>query len=227
MKFSLVAPGRFRRDAQGGGCRVLVDDYNSVRQMLGLVLEREGGYTLAGEARTGFEALKICARVRPRMVILDLALPELNGLELLRRLRADSRDVRVLVYTGTDNREMILETLRERPHGFVHKRDPLAILREALLTVTSGGSFLTPFATDLLDAARGTQPAAKPLSERERSVLQMVAEGMSNKEMASRLGIAPKTVEHHRATLMEKLDLHDVARLTRYALRMGVVAADE
>lgn len=205
---------------------VLVDDYSSVRQMLALVLEREGGYAMVGEARTGFEALKVCAQVKPRLVILDLSLPELNGLELLRRLRADSRDVRVLVYTGTDNRELILATLRERPHGFVHKRDPLATLREALRTVASGGSFLTPFATELLDSAHGTASTGPGLTDRERAILQMVAEGMSNKEMAERLGIAAKTVEHHRATLMDKLDLHDVAKLTRYAVRMGVVVGD-
>lgn len=205
---------------------VLVDDHSSVRQMLALVLESDGGFAVVGQARTGFEALKVCARMKPRLVILDLGLPELNGLEVLRRLRAESREVRVLVYSGVENREIILETLRERPHGFVHKRDALATLREALRTVTAGGSFLTPFATGLLDAARGEASATQALTERERAVLQMVAEGMSNKEMAGRLGIAPKTVEHHRATLMVKLDLHDVARLTRYALRTGVVSAE-
>lgn len=204
---------------------VLVDDYCSVRQMLALVLEREGGYEVVGEARTGFEAMKVCAQVRPRLVILDLALPEMNGLEVLRWLRAESREVRVLVYSGVENRELILETLRERPHGFVHKRDALATLREALRTVTAGGSFLTPFATELLDFARGAGPGRTALTGRERAVLQMVAEGMSNKEMADRLGLAAKTVEHHRAALMEKLDLHDVARLTRYAMQLGVVPA--
>ena len=205
---------------------VLVDDYCSVRQMLAQVLEREGGYAVVGEAKTGFEALKVCARVRPRLVILDLALPEMNGLEVLRRLWAESRDVRVLVYSGVENRELTLAVLRERPHGFVHKRDSLATLREALRAVTAGGSFLTAFATELLDLSRGAGPAGPVLTERERAVLQMVAEGMSNKAMADRLGIAAKTVEHHRATLMEKLGLHDVARLTRYAVRLGVVPGE-
>ena len=205
---------------------VLVDDYCSVRQMLAMVLEREGGYALVGEARTGYEALRVCAQVRPRLVILDLVLPELNGLEVLRQLWAESREVRVLVYSGVENRELILETLRERPHGFVHKRDALATLREALRTVTAGGSFLTPFATELLDAARGTESTRPTLTERERAVLQMVAEGMSNKEMADRLSLSAKTVEHHRAALMVKLDLHDVARLTRYAVRHGMVPAE-
>jgi len=205
---------------------VLVDDYRSVRQMLAMVLEREGGYAVVGQARTGFEALKVCAQVRPRLVILDLVLPELNGLEFLRRLWAESREVRVLIYSGVENRELILETLRERPHGFVHKREALETLRQALRTVAAGGSFLTPFATDLLDQARGLAPARTALTERERAVLQMVAEGMSNKEMADRMSLSPKTVEHHRAKLMEKLDLHDVARLTRYAVRLGVVPGE-
>lgn len=205
---------------------VLVDDYCSVRQMVALLLEREGGYAVVGEARTGFEALKICAQVRPRLVILDLVLPELNGLEVLRRLWAQSREVRVLVYSGVESRELILETLRERPHGFVHKRDALATLREALRTVTAGGTFLTAFATELLDTARGVEPGRAVLTERERAVLQMVAEGMSNKEMADRMNLSAKTVEHHRAALMGKLDLHDVARLTRYAVRQGMVSVE-
>ena len=205
---------------------VTIDSHVSIRQMLGIMLSGEGPYEVVGEARTGFEALKVCAKARPRLVILDLALPEMNGLEVLRRLWAESREVRVLVYSGVENRELILETLRERPHGFVHKRDALATLREALRTVTAGGTFLTPFATDLLDSARGLEPARLVLTEREREVLQMVAEGMSNKEMADRLHLSAKTVEHHRAHLMEKLGLHDVARLTRYAVRHGLVPAE-
>ena len=205
---------------------VLVEDHRSVRQMLALVLEREGGYAVVGEAGTGYEALKMCARVRPRLVILDLALPELNGLEVLRRLRAEARETRVLVYSGVENRELTLDVLRERPHGFVHKRDSLATLREALRAVTAGSSFLTPFATDLLDMARGAEPSRPALTERERAVLQMVAEGMSSKTMADRLGVAPKTVDHYRAALMEKLDLHNIARLTRYAVRHGVVPGE-
>ena len=99
--------------------------------------------------------------------------------------------MRVLVYSGTDHQELILETLRERPHGSVHQRDPLAILREALRAVASGGSFLTPFATELLDTAHGSAAAGPRLTDRERTVLQMVAEGMRNKETAGRLGIVP------------------------------------
>ena len=205
---------------------VLVEDHRSVRQMLALVLEREGGYAVVGEAGTGYEALKVCARERPRLVILDLALPELNGLEVLRRLRAEARETRVLIYSGVENREVLLDALRERPHGFVHKRDELSVLREALRAVTAGASFLTPFATELVDAARSPETPRTPLSERERAVLQMVAEGMSSKAMADRLGVASKTVDHYRSALMVKLDLHDIARLTRYAVQHGMVPGE-
>lgn len=206
---------------------VIVDRHVSIREMLGSLLSQDGSYELVGQAGTGFEALKVCARARPRLVILDLVLPELNGLEFLRRLWVESREVRVLIYSGVENRELILEALRERPHGFVHKRDALATLREALRTVAAGGTFLTPFATDLLDLARGAGPGRTALTGGERAVLQMVAEGMSNKEMADRMNRSPKTVEHHRAALMEKLGLHDVARLTRYAVQLGVVPGAE
>ena len=205
---------------------VLVEDHRSVRQMLALVLEREGGYAVVGEAGTGYEALKVCAQERPRLVILDLALPELNGLEVLRRLRAEARETRVLIYSGVENREVLLDALRERPHGFVHKRDELSVLREALRAVAGGASFLTPFATELVDAARGDSQARSVLSERERAVLQMVAEGMSSKAMGDRLGVASKTVDHYRSALMVKLDLHDIARLTRYAMRHGMVPGE-
>ena len=204
--------------------RVLVaDDHAAIRQMLGGLLAREGSYEMVAEARTGFEALKLCRKMKPQLVVLDLMLPEMNGVEVIRTLRSEQRETRVLVFSGTQNRELIAAALQARPHGFVHKGDPLETFREALKAVMNGCLYFTPFATNLLDDTRGGNSGWDALTHRERAVLQMVAEGMSNKEMAARLGIAAKTVEHHRAALMVKLDLHDVARLTRYAVRMGVV----
>lgn len=204
--------------------RVLVaDDHAAIRQMLGLLLPKEGAYEMVAEARTGFEALKLCRKMKPQLVVLDLMLPELNGVEVIRALRSEQRETRVLVFSGTRHRELILEALQARPHGFVHKQDTLQTFCEALQAVMRGCLYFTPFATGLLDAARGGETGWETLTGRERAVLQMVAEGMGNKEMADRLGIAAKTVEHHRATLIVKLGLHDVARLTLYALRMGLV----
>jgi len=205
---------------------VLVDDHVSIREMLAILLKREGPYEVVGEAGSGFEAMKVVRKWRPRLLILDLVLPEMNGAEVIRSLRAELRDTRVLVYSGAQNRELVLAALRERPHGFVHKLDPLDTFREALRTVTAGGTYFTPFATSMLDASRGRDAANANLTHQERVVLQMVAEGLSSKEMAERLGVAPKTVDNHRAHLMEKLDLHSVAKLTRYALLLGMVTTE-
>jgi DNA-binding NarL/FixJ family response regulator len=205
---------------------VVVDDHASIRQMLGIVLAREGPYEVVGEAGTGFEALKLCRKVKPQIVVLDLVLPELNGVEVLRALRSESRETRCVVYSGTLNRSLIVEALQARPHGFVHKSDALPTFCEALRAVTNGCSYFTPFATKLMDDERQVSTASARLTDRERAVLQMIAEGMSNKEMACRFSIAPKTVEHHRAQVMQKLGMHDVATLTRYAVRLGLVPVE-
>jgi len=205
---------------------VVVDDHASIRQMLGIVLAREGPYEMVGEAGTGFEALKVCRRLKPQLVVLDLILPELNGVEVLRTLRAEMRETRFMVYSGTLNRSLIVEALQARPHGFVHKSDALPTFCEALRAVVGGCSYFTPFATKLMDDERQVCTASARLTDRERAVLQMIAEGMSNKEMASRFAIAPKTVEHHRAQVMQKLGMHDVATLTRYAVRVGLVPVE-
>src|SRR4051812_14555613 len=155
---------------------VVVDDHVSIRQMLGLVLEREGPYEVVGEAGTGFEALKVCRKLKPRLIILDLVLPELSGVEVLRTLRAEMRDARVMVYSGTLSRVLIVEALQARPHGFVHKTDALATFCEALRAVAGGCSYFTPFATKFMDEERGISATASVLTERERAILQMVAE---------------------------------------------------
>lgn len=205
---------------------VLIDDHVSVRQMLAGVLASEGSYSVIGEAANGFDALRVCRKFRPRLIVIELIIPELNGVEVIRALRMEMSDTRVLVYSRAQNRELIVEAMRARPHGFVHKSDALATFSEALRAVTRGCSYFTPFATTLLDSASSDTGTAPPLTSRERAVLQMIAEGLSSKEMANRLEIAPKTVEHHRSHLMEKLNVHHVAGLTRYALQLGLVATD-
>lgn len=202
---------------------VIVDDHTSIRQMLVVILRLESNVEIVGEAGTGLQAMEVCRRTQPDVVILDLLLPELCGTEILKRLRHEWPKLRFLVYSGALHQQVLLSALRERPHGFVQKSDSLEALREALRIVMDGGTYLTPFLTGL---TRG--PMMDELHEvtlREREVLQMVAEGRSSKEVAARLGIAMKTVENHRAHLMEKLGLHDVASLTRFAIHTGLIAA--
>src|SRR5436309_3337971 len=115
---------------------VVVEDHASVRQMLGMMVAREGPYEAVGDAGTGFDALRTCRKVKPDLVILDLALPELCGLEVMRTLRAEELKTRFLVYSGSSSVEMIREALRARPQGFVHKTDQWAVFREALRMVS-------------------------------------------------------------------------------------------
>jgi len=203
---------------------MVVDDHASIRQMLGALLPNEGCEMVA-EAATGLEAIQMHRTTMPHLVVLDLMLPELNGVGLLLHLRERARQTRTLVYCGTSDQELILEALRTRPHGFVLKRDPWDTFRGALKMVNGGGSYLSPFATRLLDEARPMKNGLL-LTPRERAVVQMVAEGRSNKEMAGQLAISAKTVEHHRAHVMGKLGLHDVAGLTRYAVRHRLVGIE-
>lgn len=205
---------------------MIADEHVSVRQMLAAVLKVDGRYEVVGEVGTGLDALRACRRLKPRMVILDLLLPEMSGVEVLRAIRTEARETRLLVYSRSNNREMILAALQARPHGFVRKSDSMETLHEALRAVAAGGSFLTPFATALLDTSVRAGKADSTLSPREASVLQMIGEGRSTKEMATLLALSEKTVDHYRSTLMRKLDVHSIARLTQVAIRRGLVSLD-
>jgi len=190
--------------------------------MLAAVFRRETEYEIVGEAGTGIEALKVCRDLTPDVVILDLMLPELSGMEVTRRLRAEKNSVRILLYSGAMDRDHLSRALRCRPNGLVHKEDSLADLREAVRVVANGGSYFSPITTGIEMADEPEEEI--PLTDREIEILQMVAESRSTREIAIRLGIAVKTVESHRYRLMEKLQLHDVAALTRYAMQRGLVA---
>ena len=204
---------------------VIVDDHESVRAMLACFLKRESQHEVVGEAGTGLKALLVCGKLRPDLVILDLMLPELSGAEVIRRMQAADPAIRVLVYSGTLDQALIIEALRCRPAGYVDKADSLETLREAISVVASGGSYFSTGASAFLKESRMEQGFQSDLTDREREVLQLVAEGRSNKEISSRLGVAGKTVENHRLRLMNKIDVHNIAGLTRYAVRHGIVAS--
>ena len=203
---------------------VIIDDHTSVREMLALLLSRDGTYEVVGQAESGRAALALCRKTRPDIVILDLVLPEINGSEVLRHLRGNTPSPRVLIYSGTSNRTLVLEALRCQPHGFVEKGDSFTTLRQALDAVSAGCTYFSAFATGMLRSLPGPAEREKTaLSSREREVLQMIAEGLSSKEISSRLSVAVRTVENHRANLMQKLHLHSIAGLTRHAVREGMV----
>jgi DNA-binding NarL/FixJ family response regulator len=205
---------------------VIIDEHAAIREMVALVLAGEGHYEVVGHAGTGPEALRVCREHKPELVILELVLPGLSGLEVLRTLRSELPLVRWLVFSSTVQREAVRRVLLDNPHGFVHKRDELADFHEALRAVARGRSYFTPFAMQCRGGEGASLCPAAVLTEREREVLRMIAEGQTSKEMAARLEVACRTVEHHRSNLMEKLKIHDIARLTRFAVQVGLVPVE-
>jgi DNA-binding NarL/FixJ family response regulator len=201
---------------------MLVDDHTSIRQMLAFLLPGEGPYEIVAQSASGFDALQLCKKLRPHVMILDVMLPELNGIEIVRRLTAEECPTRLLVYSGTNNSELIAEVLRAEPHGFVHKEDTLETLRQALKMVCNGGRFISAMAGS---AQRNQATSIRSLlTDSEIAVLQMIAEGVPQKIIAERLNVAVRTVEYYRYNISQKLGIHDIAGLTKYAIRHGLIA---
>jgi DNA-binding NarL/FixJ family response regulator len=198
---------------------VLVDDHVSMRQMMRVVLRLDGGVEVVGEASGGCEALRVCREVRPDLVVLDLALGDLMGGFVLEALREAVPGVRVVVYTGSEDAGLLRGVLRMEPEGFVRKTDDLQLLRLAIGTVGAGGRFWSP---SVSGGFSRPEPRLERLSVREVAVLQLIARGLQSKEIAEVLDSKVKTVDHHRQSLMDKLGLHDVASLTRFAVANGL-----
>ena len=205
---------------------VIAEDHASIRDMLVWILVRDIGYDVIGEAGSGIEAIKVCTLCRPDLLILDLILPCISGTEVLRRVKKELPQTRVLIYSGSSNPTLITEALRERPHGYVAKMEGLTMLRKAIKMVAEGGNHYDSVASQIPGRAIPERQIECTLSAREREVLQMVAEGRSSKQISGLLDVAVKTVENHRANLMAKLRMHDVASLTRYAASRGMVTLD-
>lgn len=205
---------------------VIVDKDTSMRDMMAYTLNSEPPYEVVGDAGTGLRGMEVCMRLRPDLMIIDLVLPELSGTEVMRRMTAALPFLRVLVFSGTSNQELIVEALKCKPHGFVAKQESFDTLRQAISTVSSGGSYFTACASGNFSNIHPNAGGAHDLTAREREILQLVAEGRSNKEISCRLGVTNKTVENHRSHMMDKLGIHDIASLTRYAVRHGIIALD-
>jgi DNA-binding NarL/FixJ family response regulator len=208
---------------------LIVDDYEVVRRGIRTLLESEPGWEVCGEACTGPGALEAADRLKPDLVILDLGLPELHGLEVSRRILQRRPETEILVLTMHASEELIRQVLRAGAHGYVLKSDAGEQLVAAVRSLQRHKPFLTTHVTEVvLDGflkGAADDAVGEALTPREREVLQLVAEGRSSKSIAARLGITVKTVESHRAGLMRKLHLRTVADLVRYAVRNGLVEA--
>jgi DNA-binding NarL/FixJ family response regulator len=212
--------------------RVLVaDDHAVVREGIRHVLAPSHGFDIAGEAASGRAAVELAGTVEPDVIVLDVSMPDGTGLEVIGDVRRAAPQARVLILSVHDESEYVLEAVRAGAHGYLRKDSSPAELRDAVRAVDRGESFFSPaMAARLSDALRVESDRTSRTSKlalltgRERDVLEGIANGETNKEIASRYGISPRTVETHRESLMRKLEIHNVAGLTRLAVEEGLVA---
>ena len=211
---------------------VLADDHDILRDGLRAVLSLTGDIEVVGEARTGREAVEAAERLRPDLVLMDISMPELDGVEACRRIRQQIPAVHVLFLTMHEAEEYFFQALRAGAAGYIIKRTAAAELVAALRAVARGEAFLSPSMARALvaDYTERTGGAGAPgvdrynaLTAREKEVLKLVGEGHTSQEIADLLHLSVKTVQTHRAAVMEKLGLRDITHLVRYAVRRGLV----
>lgn len=206
---------------------VVIEDQTAVREMLSQVVRTQPGFEVVAESGDGHAAYKTCIEYRPDLVILDIMLPGLNGAQVLRKFSKQLKNTRVLVFSGYVNQALVSEMLKAGAHGYVEKSASLSEVREGIKTVAAGGTYFSPKVAKVLREVMAKPASQNPsldsLTAREREILQLIAESYPTREISKKLDISVKTAENHRTNLMKKLDLHNVASLTRYAIEHGIV----
>ncbi|HEX3035523.1 MAG TPA: response regulator transcription factor [Thermodesulfobacteriota bacterium] len=209
---------------------LLADDHNLVRAGIRTLIENISGIEVIAETGDGREVLRLVGAHRPDLVLMDIGMPGLNGLETTARITKEFPLVRVIMLSMHTNEEYVLQSLRSGAAGYLVKGADTAELEIAIMAVIRGEKYLSPavskyIVTDYLrrlEGDGGPFDSFELLTPRQREVLQLIAEGHSTKKIAQILGISVKTVESHRIQLMERLDIHDIAGLVRYAIRTGL-----
>ncbi len=208
---------------------VLVDDHAVVRMGLRMLLEQEADIEILGEAQSAAEALQIIERLKPDVVLMDIGLPDLSGIDATRELKRRFPSLAIVALTIHEDQEYFFKMLEVGASGYVPKRAAPEELLTAIRTAAQGEVYLYPSLAKLLvrdylgQPHQEGNPAGNVLTEREQEVLTYLAEGSTNPEIAQALVISPKTVERHRENIMRKLNLHSRAELVRYAIRKGII----
>ena len=203
---------------------ILADDHPVVRQGIRILLEREN-FEIVGEAVNGIEAIRLAEKYQPDIVVLDMAMPVMNGITAVPQIREVSPRSKVVLLTMYTEEHHVLQALRAGVKACVTKTQAVEHLISAIREVCAGGVYLSPSVSGAVVQAylAKSETPYDPLTDRERQVLQLVAEGNTTKEIALILGVAAKTAETHRVKVMEKLDIHSTAGLVKYAIRRGLV----
>ncbi len=210
---------------------LIVDDHAILRDGIRSLLERQGGIIVAGEASNGREALVQVGELHPDIVLMDVAMPVMDGLEATRRIKETYPEVKVLILTQHDSREYVTPLLQAGAAGYVLKRSGGREVVMAIRQVYEEGAFLEPGVArqvlhDYTQATQGEGAGGPHLTERERQVLSLVVEGKSNKEIAQTLVVSPKTVSVHRSNIMAKLGVHNSVELVRYVMQHNLLGLD-
>jgi len=211
---------------------LLADDHAVVREGLRVLLEAEGDLEVVGEAQTGREAVQLTRKLLPAVVVMDIAMPLLNGLEAARQILAELPATKVLILSAHGDDAYVERVNEIGASGYLIKQTSALVLSKAIREAYKGNTFFDPSITKRLRGREqhrlpgrvgGARRQGGGLTSREVEILQLIAEGKANKQTAAELGISIKTVEKHRQRLMSKLDIHDTAGLTRYAIATGII----
>jgi len=210
---------------------LLADDHQLMRSGVRLMLEREADLTVIGEASDGREAVSLAKSLKPEVVVMDIGMPNLNGIEAARQMTQENAELAVVMVSMHSDETYVLRALKAGARGYLLKDSAEADLIKAVHAVAGGKSFFSPAVSRLLldDYVRklkrtGTEDAYDLLTPREREILQLIAEGKSNKDVANLLDLSVYTVESHRSNLMEKLNIKGLPELILYAVRRGIIA---
>ena len=211
---------------------LLADDHVLVREGIRALVEKLPGVNVIGEAKDGREAVRLAKEYKPDLILMDIAMPGLNGLEATSRISKEIPKTKIIILSMYANEEYVREAIRAGAAGYLIKRGAAVELELAITSVTRGEAYFSPLVSAKIPRNRrghlSTDWATlERLTPRQREILQMIAEGNSTKDIAAILNISIKTVETHRAQLMERLDIHDVPGLVRFAIRAGLVSLDE
>jgi len=207
---------------------ILADDHEIVRAGLSAMIERQEGWEVCGAASTGREAVALAEKLKPDIVIMDIGMPELNGLEAARQIKRMLPDTEVLIFTANEEEDIVRQVFQAGARGYLLKSEANKQLVPAIEMLCKHRTYFSSKVSEMVFAGYmqgklGGEDAS--LTPRERETVQLIAEGKSNKEVAAIFGISVKTVETHRATIMRKLQLESVAGLVKYAIRNGIVQA--
>jgi DNA-binding NarL/FixJ family response regulator len=214
---------------------ILADDHPMIRSGIRMLLKEADDISIVGEASNGEEAVTLTRDLTPDIIVLDLSMPKLSGIEAVRIITRRYPKTRILVLTMHENEEYILQIVKSGASGYIIKTSGKDELLKAIRTVAAGEKYFSHRVSEILvegfirKSDTGEEPNADkagPLTRREKEILALVAQGLTNQEIGKKLFISHRTVDTHRTNIMQKLDIHDVANLVRYAVQHGIVSPD-